>query len=136
VDTGTIELASTVRAPREARRWLAARTIEWGLSGQLRADALSLVNALVSTAVSNTTGERTIELQLTWDGSLLWLAVADGVAVRPVARQLSHVELLGLDVHSVLARAQQWGSEEYQGGRRVWFGLRPDAHPGAGVASC
>lgn len=131
----TIELATTVRAPREARRWLAARTIEWGLSGQLRADALSLVNALVSTAVGNTAGERTVELQLTWDGSLLWLAVADGVTVRPVARQLSQAELPGADVRSVVARAQRWGSEEYRGGRRVWFGLRPDGRPGTGVTS-
>ena len=121
MQTATIELATTPRAPGQARDWLATRAAAWGVSDQLREDAVLLINEVVSNAVDHVGGQHAIEVQARWNGASLWVGVADGSAVRPIVRELAHTEHRGRGMRLVAAIAHQWGAYDYRDGKRVWF---------------
>jgi anti-sigma regulatory factor (Ser/Thr protein kinase) len=125
VQTATIELATTPRAPGQARHWLATYAVAWGVADRLREDAALLIHEVVSNAVDHVGGTEPIEVVARWNGTSLWVGVADGSAVRPIVRELSHNQLRGRGMRMVAGIAHRWGAYDYRGGKRVWFELTP-----------
>jgi hypothetical protein len=96
----------------------------WG-SPHDRDDAALLVSELVSNVVDHVQGEAVLTLELTFAGDWLRISVADGSAVRPVVRDLREHRPRGRGLQLVQAIADRWGAEDHEGGKRIWFELRP-----------
>lgn len=88
-------------------------------------DAALLVTELVANVVDHVQGEASLTLEVELADRWLRIAVADGSSIRPVVRELEHGQPRGRGLLLVKAIADRWGSEEYRGGKRVWFELRP-----------
>lgn len=84
-----------------------------------------LVTELVANVVDHVGGESTLTLELTLSEDWLRVAVLDGSAVEPVVRELDGDDPRGRGLRLVQAIADRWGCETHQGGKRVWFDLRP-----------
>jgi anti-sigma regulatory factor (Ser/Thr protein kinase) len=128
VQTAMIELAKTALAPRQARDWLATYASAWGIGDLLREDAALLITEVVTNAVDHVGGDDAIEVVARWNGASLWVGVADGSAVRPIVRELSHTELRGRGMRMVARIAHRWGAYDYRAGKRVWFELISRTH--------
>jgi anti-sigma regulatory factor (Ser/Thr protein kinase) len=92
---------------------------------QDREDVALLVTELVSNVVDHVGGEAVMTLELEMSDGWLRISVADGSSVRPVVRELDTGNPRGRGLRLVQAIAERWGSEEHQGGKRVWFDLAP-----------
>lgn len=90
-----------------------------------REDAALLVTELVSNVVDHVEGEANLTLELSLSDDWLRIAVVDGSAIRPVVRELSLDNPRGRGLRMVQAIADRWGAEDFNGGKRVWFELRP-----------
>jgi anti-sigma regulatory factor (Ser/Thr protein kinase) len=90
-----------------------------------REDAALLVTELVANVVDHVGGESNLTLELTVSDDCLRMGVADGSSVRPVVQELSHDRPRGRGLHMVEAIADRWGAEDHDGGKRIWFDLRP-----------
>jgi hypothetical protein len=64
-----------------------------------------------------------LTLEVTASEDWLRIGVLDGSAVLPVVQELSLERPRGRGLLMVQAIAERWGSEEHQGGKRVWFEL-------------
>jgi hypothetical protein len=87
----------------------------------MRENAVLLINEVVSNAVEHVGGQDAIEVQARWNGASLWVGVADGSAVRPIVREMSHTEYRGRGMRLVAAIAYRWGAYDYHDGKQVWF---------------
>jgi anti-sigma regulatory factor (Ser/Thr protein kinase) len=96
----------------------------WGLPHD-REDAALLVTELVSNVMDHVQGEAILTLELAVSDDWLRIAVVDGSSVRPVVQELSQDRPRGRGMRMVEAIADRWGAEDHQGGKRVWFELRP-----------
>ena len=65
-----------------------------------------------------------LSLELEHSDGWLRIAVADGSAVRPVVGELRGDQPRGRGMRIVEAIADEWGVEDADGGKRVWFVLR------------
>jgi anti-sigma regulatory factor (Ser/Thr protein kinase) len=92
---------------------------------QDRVDAELLVTELVANVVDHVGGEVNLTLELTASYDWLRISVADGSSIRPVVQELSADRPRGRGLRLVQGIADRWGSEEHEGGKRVWFELRP-----------
>jgi anti-sigma regulatory factor (Ser/Thr protein kinase) len=99
----------------------------WGSAHDLD-DAALLVSELVSNVVDHVGGEAVLALELDLADGWLRIAVTDGSSIGPVVRELRGDLPRGRGLQLVEAIADRWGAEDHQGGKRVWFELRP---PGA-----
>jgi len=90
-----------------------------------REDAALLVTELVSNVVDHVQGEAVLTLELAVSDNWLRIAVVDGLSVRPVVQELSQDRPRGRGLRMVEAVADRWGAEDHEGGKRVWFELRP-----------
>ncbi|HLM07057.1 MAG TPA: ATP-binding protein [Blastococcus sp.] len=90
-----------------------------------RHDVALLVTELVANVVDHAQGEATLTLEVTSSEDWLRIAVVDGSAVRPVVQELSQDRPRGQGLRLVQAIADRWGAEDHNGGKRVWFELRP-----------
>ena len=90
-----------------------------------REDAALLVTELVANVIDHVAGKANFTLELSVSGS--WLRIADPstTAIRPVVQELSHDRPRGRGLRMVQSIAERWGADEHDGGKRVWFDLRP-----------
>ena len=88
-------------------------------------DVALLVTELVANVVDHVGGESVLSLELEYSDGWLRIAVADGSAVRPVVGELRGDQPRGRGMQIVAAIADDWGVEDADGGKRVWFVLRP-----------
>lgn len=120
----TFELTPTARSIRSARRMVGQLLLAWHAPHD-REDAALLVTELVANVVDHVGGEATLSVELALSEDWLRIAVVDGSAVQPVVRALSRDEPRGRGLRMVEAIADRWGCEDHEGGKRVWFELRP-----------
>ena len=102
-----VELLRTWRAPHDSQ------------------DAALLVTELVANVVDHAGQDAELTVELTLSDEWLRIGVVDGSAVRPVVRELDTGSIRGRGLRLVEAIADRWGSEDHDGGKRVWFELSP-----------
>ena len=124
--TATVDLPTTARSVPAARH-LVLRLLGAWQAPQDPDDAALLVTELVANVIDHAPGENSLSLELAMSEGWLRIAVADGSAIRPVVRALCHDRPRGRGLQLVEAIADRWGAEDYRGGKRVWFELRPSA---------
>jgi anti-sigma regulatory factor (Ser/Thr protein kinase) len=122
--SATFDLPPTVTAVPAARHLVLELLRVWE-SPHDHDDAALLVSELVSNVVDHVEGEAELTVEVSLADAWLRIAVADGSAVRPVVRELSTERPRGRGLQLVQAIADRWGAEEYDGGKRIWFELRP-----------
>ena len=98
-----------------------------GVEDPLRHDLTLGVAELVANVVDHVQGEACLTLEMAVSDGWLRISVADGSAIRPVVRELSHEHRRGRGLLLVAAIADRWGSEDHRGGKLVWFELSPPA---------
>jgi hypothetical protein len=86
-------------------------------------DAALLTTELVSNVIDHVGGEATLTVEVDSSGDWLRIGVVDGSAVLPVVRELDHARPRGRGLRMLQVIATRWGSEEFGGGKRVWFEL-------------
>ena len=128
--TASIDLAPTAPSISAARRMVLELLRVWE-APQDQDDAGLLVTELVANVVDHVGGEACLTLELTSSEGWLRISVRDGSSVRPVVQELARDRPRGRGLRMVQAIADRWGSEDHQGGKRVWFELGPaqDARP-------
>lgn len=122
--SATFELPPTAVGIRSARRLVGELLLVWRAPHD-PSDAALLVTELVANVVDHVGGGAPLSLELVLAGEWLRIAVVDGSAVRPVVRALCVEEPRGRGLRLVEAIADRWGCEDHEGGKRVWFELRP-----------
>jgi anti-sigma regulatory factor (Ser/Thr protein kinase) len=104
-----------------AARHVVAQVLDaWAVAGS-RDDAVLLVSELVTNVVRHVAGRSAMRLELRLAQPLLHVAVVDNSAAPPVVRSGTSAGGHGLGL--VEAMADRWGSEEHDGGKRIWFEL-------------
>jgi anti-sigma regulatory factor (Ser/Thr protein kinase) len=96
----------------------------WGARHDLD-DAALLVSELVSNVVDHVGGEAVLTLEVDLADGWLRIAVTDGSSVVPVVRELRSDLPRGRGLQLVEGIADRWGAEDHEGGKRIWFELRP-----------
>jgi two-component sensor histidine kinase len=131
--SATFELTPEPGAPRHARRLLAELLTAWRFDAGRRDDVMVLVTEVISNAVDHAGGEDggdvVLALDVTASDTWLRVALADGSTIRPIVREINRTAPRGRGMQLVAALADRWGSEDHQGGKRVWFelGAEPSA---------
>ncbi|HKC29015.1 MAG TPA: ATP-binding protein [Jatrophihabitans sp.] len=117
------DIPATVHGPRAARAFVAAMLDAWSLRA-LGYQAQLIASELVTNAYQHAPGTDSFELQLALDdGTHLRIALADGSAIKPTIAELDRERPAGRGLRIVQAVSAQWGTEEHQGGKRVWAEL-------------
>jgi hypothetical protein len=119
----TLDLPSVTRSAAAARR-LVAQLLEAWAAESFRDDATLLVSELVSNVVRHVAGQLAMRVEVALSGPSLRVAVVDTSAVLPAVASGGPRGGHGLGL--IAAVADRWGSEEYAGGKRVWFELGRD----------
>ena len=122
--TAHLDLPPVVASVPLARHVTLDALRSWGSPHDLD-DAALLVSELVSNVVDHAHTEAVLTLELSLSGNWLRISVADGSAIRPVARELNHDRPRGRGLRLVEAIADRWGVEDHHGGKRIWFELTP-----------
>jgi anti-sigma regulatory factor (Ser/Thr protein kinase) len=123
-----IDLPAVPRSVVVARRWIRELLDGWRAPQDLD-DAQLLATELVANVVDHVGGDAPLTLEVSLAGDWLRIAVVDGSAVRPVARELSQVRPRGRGLQMVAAIATRWGVDDHRGGKRVWLDLVPAGLP-------
>ncbi|MGN6089641.1 MAG: ATP-binding protein [Actinomycetes bacterium] len=124
-----IDLPATLQAPRAARDVVGRLLAVWGPglrgSAEIGDAALLVTSELVTNAVEHARPSHTLELEIDIDveDAELVIALSDGSALRPVARELTDSSERGRGIALVEALAQEWGVEDRHPGKRVWVRL-------------
>jgi anti-sigma regulatory factor (Ser/Thr protein kinase) len=124
--TAAFDLPLSVVSVPAARHLLLELLRVWEVPHD-REDAALLVTELVANVVDHVGGEANLTLEVSVAEDWLRISVADGSSVRPVVQELSTNSPRGRGLQLVQAIAHRWGSEDHQGGKRVWFELVPPA---------
>jgi anti-sigma regulatory factor (Ser/Thr protein kinase) len=122
--TARVDLPPQTRSVPVARHVTLDLLRAWGSPHDLE-DAALLVSELIANVVDHVEGEALLTLELSISGEWLRISVADGSAVRPVVRELRDQRPRGRGMQLVEAIADRWGAEDHEGGKRIWFELRP-----------
>jgi anti-sigma regulatory factor (Ser/Thr protein kinase) len=122
--TASIDLPPAIASVPAARHLVVQLLRVWEARQDVD-DVALLVTELVSNVVDHVGGEASLTLELALSEDWLRIAVADGCSVQPVVRALEDGHPRGRGLHLVQAIADRWGSEEHDGGKRVWFEVRP-----------
>jgi anti-sigma regulatory factor (Ser/Thr protein kinase) len=122
--TARIDLPPRASSVPAARHLLLNTLGVWEVPQDLD-DAALLVTELVANVVDHVQGEASLTLEFAVSDGWLRISVADGSSIRPVVRELEQEQPRGRGLVLVKAIADRWGSEEHQGGKRVWFELSP-----------
>ena len=120
--TARIDLPPTPASVPAARHLLLDILRAWNTPHDLD-DAALLVTELVANVVDHVRDEASLSLEMAVSEGWLRISVADGSAIPPVVRELSHEHPRGRGLLLVKAIADRWGSENHRGGKRVWFEL-------------
>lgn len=121
-------LPATERAPLSARRLVSALLIAWGLPEQVEITEL-LVSELVSNAVRFAGDAGDLELELSTDGAVIRLSVADGSPAPVELKPRRHDGAGNLGLQLVDRVALRWGTQDYLLGKRVWLQLPAQVSP-------
>jgi two-component sensor histidine kinase len=84
-------------------------------------------NELVTNAYQHAPGTDSFELELTGRPDSVTIALADGSAIRPTIGELNQQAPRGRGLGLVAAVSARWGTDDHQGGKRVWAEIT--AHP-------
>jgi anti-sigma regulatory factor (Ser/Thr protein kinase) len=122
--TAGFDLPPTVAAVPAARHVVLELLRVWNAPQDVQ-DAGLLVTEIVANVVDHVSGEAELTVEMSLSDDWLRIAVVDGSAVRPVVRELSAERPRGRGLQMVQAIADRWGVEDHDGGKRVWFELRP-----------
>jgi anti-sigma regulatory factor (Ser/Thr protein kinase) len=118
----SVELPATPRAPGFVRRLLTDAFELWGWgSRDDREDAVFLASEVVSNAVEHAGGMPHLLLEVVHSDGWVRVSVADGSSLRPIVRELEHHQPGGLGMRLVEGLSDQWGVEDHQSGKKVWF---------------
>jgi anti-sigma regulatory factor (Ser/Thr protein kinase) len=118
----TLDLPPAGRSAAAARR-LVAQLLEAWAAESFCDDAALLVSELVSNVVRHVAGQLAMRVEVALSGPSLRVAVVDSSSVLPAPASGGPGGGHGLGL--IAAVADRWGSEEYAGGKRVWFELGP-----------
>jgi anti-sigma regulatory factor (Ser/Thr protein kinase) len=118
----TLDLPSAAPSAAAARR-LMAQLLEAWAAESFRDDATLLVSELVSNVVRHVAGHLAMRVEVALSGPSLRVAVVDSSTVLPAPTSRRPRGGYGLGL--IAAVADRWGSEEYAGGKRIWFELGP-----------
>ncbi|MCV2490340.1 ATP-binding protein [Geodermatophilus sp. YIM 151500] len=121
--TARIDLPPVAGSVPVARHVVVDLLRVWGARQEVD-DAALLITELVANVVDHAGGEAGLTVEVVLAGEWLRISVADGSAVRPVVRELEGDAPRGRGMQLVQAVADRWGSEDHQGGKRIWFELR------------
>jgi anti-sigma regulatory factor (Ser/Thr protein kinase) len=124
--SASIDLPPTAGSVPVARRLVQDVLRAWQAPHD-REDAALLATELVANVVDHVQGEANLTLELSMSDEWLRIAVVDGSAIRPVVQELSHDRPRGRGLRLVESIADRWGADDHDGGKRVWFDLRPSA---------
>lgn len=119
-----VDLPPAVHSVPLARHLVLDLIGAWG-APQDRDDAALLVTEVMTNVVDHVGGEASLTLELESSDGWLRISVIDGSSVRPVVRELDTGSPRGRGLRLVQAIADRWGSEDHDGGKRVWFELAP-----------
>jgi hypothetical protein len=122
--TARVDLPPAARSVPVARH-LAREVLRAWQAPQDTGDVELLVTELVADVVDDVGGESVLSLELEYSDGWLRVAVADGSAVRPVVGELRGDQPRGRGMQIVEAIADEWGVADVDGGKQVWFGIRP-----------
>jgi len=122
----SFELPPTPTAPRTARMVLGELLNAWAVEADAVEDAAMLVHEVVANVVDHAGSDIAIEVDVVAADEWVRVGVADGSSVRPVVRALDPGASRGRGMQIVSSLAQRWGSEDRDGGKRVWFDLQRD----------
>jgi anti-sigma regulatory factor (Ser/Thr protein kinase) len=122
--TARVDLPPSARSVPVARHLAREVLLAWR-APQDATDVELLVTELVANVVDHVRGESVLSLELEYSDGWLRIAVADGSAVRPVVGELRGDQPRGRGMQIVDAIADEWGVEDVDGGKRVWFSLHP-----------
>ena len=115
-------LPATERAPQSARRLVSTLLIAWGLPEQVEITEL-LTSELVSNAARFAAEAGDLELELSSDGSVIRLSIADGSPAPAELRPRPQDGAGNLGLQLVDRVAIRWGVQDYLLGKRVWVHL-------------
>jgi anti-sigma regulatory factor (Ser/Thr protein kinase) len=119
----SFELPPTLAAPRTARVILAQLLSAWAVDESVVEDAGMLVHEVVANVVDHAGSDIALEVDVVAADEWLRVGVADGSSVRPVIRELDPRASRGRGMQIVSSIARDWGAEDRDGGKRVWFDL-------------
>jgi anti-sigma regulatory factor (Ser/Thr protein kinase) len=125
-----VELPATLRSAATARAVIRALLLGWGLK-PIVDDAELVVSELVSNAVEHAPGSDTYELEVVRRGTGVRIYLADGSSIKPVVAKLAHDRPRGRGMRIVEALTSSWGSDNHDGGKRVWVDLEAGADDNA-----
>jgi anti-sigma regulatory factor (Ser/Thr protein kinase) len=116
----------TPEAPAVARRLLrdVLRLWRWGTT-DAREVTEFLASEIVTNAVEHVDGEHSLLLEAVQSDCWVRVSVADNSSLRPIVRELEHLQPGGLGMRFVEALADRWGVEDHHGGKKVWFEMSP-----------
>jgi len=117
-----VELPIERASPAIARRLVATLLDGWGLA-RFDEDLSVITSELVTNVYVHTPHVDSFELELIGHSGGVRLSIADGSTIKPVIRELDPRTPTGRGLQMVQALASRWGSEEHQGGKRVWVEL-------------
>ena len=117
-----LDLPSAARSVPAARRLVAHLLVAWAAE-PFCDDATLLVSELVTNVVRHVTGQVALRVEVALSEPGLRVAVIDSSPELPVPKLRGPQG--GHGIRLVSALADRWGSERYDGGKRVWFELEP-----------
>jgi len=124
--SASIDLPPVATSVRAARHLVQELLRAWEVPHD-REDGALLVTELVANVLDHVGGKANFTLELSVSGTWLRIAVVDGSAIRPVVQELAHDRPRGRGLRMIESIAERWGADDHDGGKRVWFDLRPPA---------
>jgi anti-sigma regulatory factor (Ser/Thr protein kinase) len=104
-----------------ARAFLSGLLSGWGLPDEVIDDASLLTTELVSNAIRHGTG--TVTLQVEVDQDVVQVRVHDEAGELPEVKVTDATSLGGRGLFIVQCVADEWGADEANPGKTVWFRL-------------
>lgn len=123
------DLLSAPTSARAGRRAVTEVLTSWGLPPYAVDDAVLVVSELVTNAVLHAREQEFLALEITYRPGCVRVSLADGSAVRPLARLATAGDEGGRGMPIVDALSDRWGIEDHHGGKRIWFELDLDRTP-------
>jgi anti-sigma regulatory factor (Ser/Thr protein kinase) len=118
----SVDLPATPHAPGFVRRLLIDAFELWGWGDcEAREDAVFLASEVVSNAVEHAGGMPHLRVEVFHSDGWVRISVADGSSIRPIVRELEHLKPGGLGMRLVESLSDQWGVEDHENGKKVWF---------------
>jgi anti-sigma regulatory factor (Ser/Thr protein kinase) len=123
-------LPPVARSAVEARRHVREVLADWGF-GALSDAAQLLTSEVVTNSLLHARSAIRLTVEQTAPG--IRIAVTDGSTVVPSMRPRSQSATTGRGLVLISQLADQWDTEVTEGGKTVWFTLRRDRDPWAGI---